>query len=133
MGDNQSSVLGGRGAMRAVVCALLVAAAMGQTIYTNPDCPATVPIQDKTTGKVYNYNIVQAKTDNSDKNSFIKGAEGSATWTAYLNICGDAQAAGCSKATPICQDDGGGSFVSMGTPDSWTMQGYFDPKKGKTS
>lgn len=91
----------------------------------------SIPFQ--VSGTTYSYNIKQAQVPDSSQGQFIKGTEPGSTWVAYLNICGDAKAVGCGKSTPICQDDGAGNFVSMGTPQSWTVGPYYDPTKGKTS
>lgn len=102
-------------------------------MYQDPDCPDAFIVQDKDGGKSYTYNIKQFQAPDATQADFIQGSEKGQTWVAYVNICGDAQVVGCKAATPLCQEDGTGKYVSMGTPTSWTMGPYFDPTKGTSS
>ena len=96
---------------------------------TDPSCAPAV-FQDPQTGRSYTYDLSQLKAPDFKAAEFLRGAEHGQIWVAHFNICGDASVVGCSEATPCCQEDGAGKYVSMGTPQSWTVEPYYDPASG---
>ena len=120
-----------------LLCLLAVGAVLGQSA-TDPNCPKDFPIQatsgpDK--GKTFKYNVQKFKVDDTDLASFISGKEGTSPWTAYVNVCGNTQAVGCTSPTPVCQNDGSNppKYVSMGDPTTWTMTAYYEPIAGPST
>ncbi len=111
---------------------LFVSCATSQDI--PPNCPLFTTV-DPATGNKYTYDLSQLTVPDPNTSLFIAGTVAGATWTAYLNICGNAKAVGCTSDSPICQDDSkaSGKYYTFGTSASWTMSNYYDPTVGPTS
>lgn len=93
--------------------------------------PACVPlvVDDANTGLQYTYDLTALRQlHQQNGTNYIHGTEVGQAWTIFVNVCGDASDVGCSSSTPGCQSDGSGKFFSIGTPQSFVLQPYYDPK-----
>jgi len=113
--------------MRSSLLVALLVALVGLATAQYP-CTGDFQVKDPTTTKTWHYNIKQFAVDKADTANMVTGQESAGGWTAYVNICGDASAIGCTTPTPACQDIGDGkTFWPMGTLEGWKMAPYSDP------